>query len=57
MGTHNLCFGAKITKIGIPLHNPVFLCKMGYMGVYISRTCFRDEEGGRYYPWNENLRR
>ena len=23
--THNLCFGAKIRKIGIPLHTPVFL--------------------------------
>ena len=22
--THNLCFGAKIRKIGIPLHTPVF---------------------------------
>ena len=40
--THNLCFGAKIRKIGIPLHNPVLLYKMGYKGVYITRTCFRD---------------
>ena len=23
--THNLCFGAKIRKIGIPLHTPVLL--------------------------------
>ena len=25
--THNLCFGAKIRKIGIPLHSPVLLYK------------------------------
>ena len=25
--THNLCFGAKIRKIGITLHTPVFLYK------------------------------
>ena len=25
----NLCFGAKIRKIGIPLHNPVLLYKTG----------------------------
>ena len=27
--THNLCFGAKIGKIGIPLHTPVLLYKSG----------------------------
>ena len=27
--THNLCFGAKIRKIGIPLHTPVLLYKRG----------------------------
>ena len=27
--THSLCFGAKIRKIGIPLHTPVFLYKSG----------------------------
>ena len=27
--THNLCFGAKMRKIGIPLHTPVFLYKCG----------------------------
>ena len=27
--THNLCFGTKIRKIGIPLHTPVLLCKSG----------------------------
>ena len=29
---HNLCFGAKTRKIGVPLHTPVLLCKMGYKG-------------------------
>ena len=27
--THNLCFGAKIRKLGIPLHTPVLLYKSG----------------------------
>ena len=27
--THNLCFGAKIRKIGLPLHTPVLLYKSG----------------------------
>ena len=27
--THNLCFGAKIRKIGISLHTPVLLYKSG----------------------------
>ena len=27
--SHNLCFGAKIRKIGIPLHTPVLLYKSG----------------------------
>ena len=29
---HNLCFGAKIRKIGIPLHTPVLLYKSGVQG-------------------------
>ena len=37
--THNLCFGAKKIKIGIPLHTPVLLYKSG---VFISQTCFPD---------------
>ena len=33
--THNLCFGAKIRKIGIPLQTPVLLYKSGvYGGIY-----------------------
>ena len=42
--TNNLCFGAKIRKIGIPLHTPVLLYKVGFMWVYISRVCFPDDE-------------
>ena len=30
--THNLCFGAKIRNIGIPLHTPVLLYKSGVQG-------------------------
>ena len=43
MSTHNLCFGAKIRKIGIPLHTPQFFyIKVGFKGVYFSWTCFPD---------------
>ena len=42
--THNLCFGAKIRKIGIPLHTPVLLYKSGIQGVHITRTCFPDDK-------------
>ena len=42
MSTHNLCFGAKIRKIGIPLHTPVLLYESGVQWG-IARTCFRDD--------------
>ena len=43
MSTHNLCFGAKIRKIGIPLHTPVLLyIQVGFKGVFVARTCFPD---------------
>ena len=42
--THNLCFRAKIRKIGIPLHTPVLLYKSGVQGVFIARTCFPDAD-------------
>ena len=29
---HNLCFGAKLRKIGVPLQNPHFLYKSGVQG-------------------------
>ena len=40
--THNLCFGAKIRKIGTPLHTQDYI-KVGFKGSYILRTCFLDE--------------
>ena len=40
--THNLCFGAKIRKIGIPLHTQFFYIKVGFKGVLIARRCFLD---------------
>ena len=39
-GTHNLCFGAKIRKIGIPLHTPVLLYKSGVQGGIHYRDMF-----------------
>ena len=38
--THNLCFGAKMTKIGIPLHTPVLLYKRGVQGGIHSTDMF-----------------
>ena len=43
MRTHNLCFGAKIRKICLPLHTPVLLYKSGVLGGCISWTCFPDD--------------
>ena len=42
MCTHNLCFRAKIRKIGISLQTPVLLYKSGVLGVFIARTCSPD---------------
>ena len=53
--THNLCFGSKIRKIGIPLHTPVLHIKVGFRGVYITRTCFRDEYFANFKPIMHNL--
>ena len=39
---HTLCFGAKLRKVGIPLYTPVFFIKVGFRGVFITRTCFPD---------------
>ena len=30
--THNLCFGSKIRKLGVPLQTPVLLYKSGVQG-------------------------
>ena len=40
--THNLSFGAKIRKIGIPLQTPFFNIKVGFNVVYFTWTCFPD---------------
>ena len=41
--THNLCFGAKIRKIGIPLQTPQFYyIKVGFRWVFIAWICFPD---------------
>ena len=40
--THNLCFGAKIRKIGIPCIPQFYYIKVGFKGVFIARTCFPD---------------
>ena len=32
MSTNNLCFGAKIRKIGLPMQTPVLLYKSGVQG-------------------------
>ena len=42
--THNVCFGSKIRKLGIPLETPVVPYKIGVQGLYITRTCFLDEK-------------
>ena len=44
MSTHNLCFGAKVRKIDIPLHTPVLLYKSGVSEGIIAQTCFHDEK-------------
>ena len=43
--THNLCFGAKIRKIGIPQFCYI---KVGFKGVYITRAYFRDSTGSQH---------
>ena len=39
--THNLCFGAKIRKIGT---TQFCYIKVVYKGVYISQECYPDDE-------------
>ena len=40
--THNLCFGAKIRKYVYPCIPQFCYIKVGFEGVYITRTCFRN---------------
>ena len=51
MSTHNPCFGAKVRKIGIPLHTPVLLYKSEVQGVYITQTCFPDGKNWTDWMW------
>ena len=47
MSTHNLCFGPKIRKIGIPWHTIVLLyIKVGFKGVFVAS--FPDDKPNFY---------
>ena len=41
--THNLCFGAKIRKKVYPCKPQFYYIKVGCKGVFVTRTCFHDE--------------
>ena len=42
--THNLCFRAKIRKKKVnPCKPKFYYIKVGCNGVFVTRTCFRDE--------------
>ena len=43
MSTHNLCFGAKIRKKVNPCKPQFYYIKVGCKGVFVTRTCFRDD--------------
>ena len=43
MSTHNLCFEAKIRKKVYPCKPQFYYTKVGCKEVYITRTCFHDE--------------
>ena len=49
--THNLCFGAKIRKNVYPCKPQFYYIKVGCKGVFITRTCFRDELNGVLVCW------
>ena len=40
--THNVCFGAKIRKLIIPLHTLFYYISVGFKAVYVTRTSFPD---------------
>ena len=40
--THNLCFRAKIRKNVYPCTPQFYYIKVGYKGILVTRTCFRD---------------
>ena len=41
--TQNLCFGAKIINNVYPCKPQFYYVKVGCKGVFVTRTCFRDE--------------
>ena len=43
VGTHNQCFEAKIRKNVYPCKPQLYYIKVGCKGVFVTRTCFRDE--------------
>ena len=45
--THNLCFGAKIRKNVYPCKPQFYYIKVGCKGVFVTRTCFRDDVKGK----------
>ena len=45
--THNQCFGAKIRKIVYLCKPQFYYIKVGCKGVFVTRTCFRDETESR----------
>ena len=49
--TYNLCFGAKIRKYVYPFIPQFYYIKVGYKGVYIIRTCYRDVNADLFYVW------
>ena len=44
MCTHNQCFRAKIRKNVYPCTPQFYYTKVGCKGVFVTRTCFRDEQ-------------
>ena len=55
MSTHNLCFGAKIRKKVYPCIPQFYCIKVGFKGVYITRTCFPDVKRRLYITGPELL--
>ena len=45
--THNLCFGAKISKQEYPCIPQFYYIKVGYKGVFIAWACFPDGKSKR----------
>ena len=41
--THNQCFRAKIRKSEYPCKPQFYYIKVGWKGVFITRTCYRDD--------------